>query len=61
MDSGLSALQSADYVVAWICMEDDGVGCRFRALADRTGEIASRAITWAKGRDAPRRVSDADW
>lgn len=26
MDAGLSALQNADYVLAWVCMEDDGVG-----------------------------------
>lgn len=26
LDAGLSALQAADYILAWICMEDDGVG-----------------------------------
>lgn len=25
MDAGLSALQNADYVLAWVVMEDDGV------------------------------------
>lgn len=25
MDAGLSSLQNADYVLAWVCMEDDGV------------------------------------
>lgn len=25
LDAGLSALQSIDYVLAWVCMEDDGV------------------------------------
>jgi beta-catenin-like protein 1 len=25
MDAGLSSLQNADYVLGWICMEDDGV------------------------------------
>lgn len=25
-EAGLSALQNADYVLAWVCMEDDGVG-----------------------------------
>ena len=24
-EEGLSALQNADYVLAWVCMEDDGV------------------------------------
>ena len=28
MDAGLSALQNADYVLAWVCMEDDGVSDR---------------------------------
>lgn len=27
-EAGLSALQNADYVLAWICMEDDGVSHR---------------------------------
>lgn len=26
LDNGLFALQLADYVAAWVCMEDDGVG-----------------------------------
>jgi beta-catenin-like protein 1 len=25
MDAGLSSLQNADYILAWVCMEDDGV------------------------------------
>ncbi len=25
MDAGLSAQQNADYILAWVCMEDDGV------------------------------------
>lgn len=25
MDAGLSSLQNADYVLAWVAMEDDGV------------------------------------
>lgn len=28
LDSGLSAIQAADYIIAWICMEDDGVSRR---------------------------------
>lgn len=28
MDAGLSALQNADYVLAWLCIEDDGVSTR---------------------------------
>jgi beta-catenin-like protein 1 len=25
-EAGLSALQNADYILGWVCMEDDGVG-----------------------------------
>ena len=25
LDAGLSSLQNADYILAWVCMEDDGV------------------------------------
>ena len=34
-EAGLSALQNADYVLGWICMEDDGVSrhCRGKVLA----------------------------
>ena len=34
MDAGLSSLQNADYVLAWLCMEDDGVGHSFRPHGD---------------------------
>jgi beta-catenin-like protein 1 len=27
LDAGLSSLQNADYVLAWVCMEEDGVSC----------------------------------
>jgi hypothetical protein len=27
MDAGLSSLQNADYILGWVCMEDDGVSC----------------------------------
>jgi beta-catenin-like protein 1 len=29
LENGLFALQLADYVAAWVCMEDDGVGFFF--------------------------------
>lgn len=37
MDAGLASLQNADYVLAWVCMEDDGVS-RFPQWALRKGE-----------------------
>ena len=29
LDGGLYTLQTADYILAWICMEDDGVRATF--------------------------------
>lgn len=29
LDGGLSALQLCDFVIAWVCVEDDGVGVAF--------------------------------
>ena len=26
LDGGLYTLQTVDYILAWVCMEDDGVG-----------------------------------
>ena len=28
LDGGLFTLQTLDYILAWIAMEDDGVSCR---------------------------------
>ena len=35
MDAGLSSLQNADYILAWLCMEDDGVRHFHRSRGDR--------------------------
>ncbi|WWD22882.1 hypothetical protein CI109_107377 [Kwoniella shandongensis] len=35
MDAGLSSLQNADYVLAWVCMEDDGAMTHARLLLSR--------------------------
>ncbi len=35
MDAGLSSLQNADYVLAWVCMEDDGVSQSIASLAPK--------------------------
>lgn len=40
LDAGLSSLQNADYVLAWVCMEEDGVSCISQvslAVADQIG------------------------
>lgn len=34
LDAGLSALQLCDYVIAWACVEDDGVSTPLRAGTD---------------------------
>ncbi len=33
LGSGLNQLQNADTVLAWLCMEDDGVGCEHTPYA----------------------------
>ncbi|WWC57769.1 uncharacterized protein I303_100304 [Kwoniella dejecticola CBS 10117] len=35
IDSGLSSLQNADYILAWMCMEDDGAMTHARVLLAR--------------------------
>ncbi|RXK40687.1 beta-catenin-like protein 1 [Tremella mesenterica] len=35
MDEGLSALQNVDYILAWVCMEDDGAMTHARTLLSR--------------------------
>ncbi|WVQ85127.1 hypothetical protein IAT38_007292 [Cryptococcus sp. DSM 104549] len=35
IDAGLAALQNADYVLAWVCMEDDGAMTHARLLLSR--------------------------
>ncbi|WWD06053.1 hypothetical protein V865_004138 [Kwoniella europaea PYCC6329] len=35
IDSGLSSLQNADYILAWVCMEDDGAMTHARLLLSR--------------------------
>ena len=29
LDGGLYTLQTVDYIIAWVCMEDDGVGLTY--------------------------------
>ncbi|WVR03234.1 hypothetical protein IAU60_000225 [Kwoniella sp. DSM 27419] len=38
MDAGLSSLQNADYVLAWVCMEDDGAMTHARLLLYRKNQ-----------------------
>lgn len=61
LEAGLSALQSADYVLAWICMEDDGVSghtSRRRMdakLLNLSDQSSHRMLVDAKWRVARRR------
>lgn len=32
LEKGLFSLQLADYIIAWLCMEDDGVSIQLPAL-----------------------------
>jgi beta-catenin-like protein 1 len=40
LDAGLSSLQNADYVLAWVCMEEDGVSF---SLPPKGAELISQA------------------
>lgn len=33
LDGGLFTLQSVDYILGWLCMEDDGVSFRFLSIS----------------------------
>jgi beta-catenin-like protein 1 len=35
LDAGLSSLQAVDYVLAWVCMEDDGILAHTERMLDR--------------------------
>ncbi|KAL1408912.1 hypothetical protein Q8F55_005726 [Vanrija albida] len=41
LSSGLSAVQNADYILAWMCMEDDGAKLHAETLLSRTGQSLS--------------------
>ncbi|GFZ44825.1 hypothetical protein JCM24511_02551 [Saitozyma sp. JCM 24511] len=44
VDAGLSSLQNADYVLAWVCMEDDGAMMHARTLLDRKNQTFADVI-----------------
>ncbi|WWC85502.1 uncharacterized protein L201_000366 [Kwoniella dendrophila CBS 6074] len=44
MDAGLSSLQNADYILAWICMEDDGAMTHARVLLSRKDQSFTNII-----------------
>ncbi|RSH89598.1 hypothetical protein EHS25_002149 [Saitozyma podzolica] len=44
VDAGLSSLQNADYVLAWVCMEDDGAMMHARILLDRKNQTFADVI-----------------
>ncbi|ORY30833.1 putative beta-catenin-like protein 1 [Naematelia encephala] len=44
MDAGLSALQNADYVLAWMCQEDDGAMLHARVLLMRKDQSFKNVI-----------------
>lgn len=58
LDGGLFTLQTVDYILAWICMEDDGVRAPAHSLnlllSPRTNFLASHvAATRASSSDLP--------
>lgn len=52
-EAGLSALQNADYVLGWVCMEDDGVSllCRFTGLSCTDHKALAHAKTMLGRKD----------
>ncbi|WVW81453.1 hypothetical protein I302_103447 [Kwoniella bestiolae CBS 10118] len=44
IDSGLSSLQNADYILAWVCMEDDGAMTHARLLLSRKDQSFKNVI-----------------
>ena len=44
LENGLTTLQLADYVLAWICMEDDGVRVALTLLANADPNVRRFAI-----------------
>ncbi|WRT63378.1 uncharacterized protein IL334_000283 [Kwoniella shivajii] len=44
MDAGLSSLQNADYILAWVCMEDDGAMTHARLLLSRKDQSFKNVI-----------------
>lgn len=49
VDAGLSSLQNADYVLAWVCMEDDGAMMHARTLLDRKNQTFADVIEVLEG------------
>jgi len=45
LENGLATLQLADYVLAWICMEDDGIRDHAKMLLSRKGKEFADVIT----------------
>jgi hypothetical protein len=52
VDAGLSSLQNADYVLAWVCMEDDGAMMHARTLLDRKNQTFGDVIEVLEGTSA---------
>lgn len=45
LDAGLSSLQNANYVLAWVCMEDDGVSYLSSTLKQEKQEGGGDELT----------------
>ena len=49
LDAGLSSLQNADYVLAWVCMEEDGVSyLSLKLISQLTIKARAHAHTMLK-------------
>ncbi|KAG8891004.1 hypothetical protein FRB98_000013 [Tulasnella sp. 332] len=48
VDGGLFTLQTADYILAWICMEDDGVRSHVQTMMGRKGKTLKDIVAVLK-------------
>jgi len=51
LDAGLSSLQNADYVLAWVCMEEDGVSLLSTWEYQLTSQARAHAHKMLKRKD----------
>jgi len=45
MDAGLASLQNADYILAWVCMEDDGAMLHAKTLLARKDQSFQHVVS----------------
>lgn len=57
LDGGLFTLQTVDYIIAWITMEDDGVSCSHCFFMFCVIKLTSGAITRQANDESKRQIA----